>query len=311
MLDLIRGSRRMEPASPEAIRAVREAFGWSQEQVADTMGVLPAEVAAWESGAIAVAPYDAAMMRWRMEFAAYDAALPRSQCYWMTANEERMARMVEAGPYSGRQALREQAAHARECTECLRVQALLRDAPPAPEPPLRPGFRGWRDAWYRWVDRLPVWLRVPLGTVESLLWFGVVYLGIELLAFAREPSEGFHPSLTVLLGWFAGITWFAFLSDRLQPVSDRHPLVGGQLLGAGIAIPANLILGLFGITNPAHAGSWVLPLLFGAVLGWIVGRGEQEVQKAEARELDPARSAEETDEERVVYVPQRDTSWRG
>lgn len=310
MLDLIRRSRETEAAPPEAVRAAREAFGWTHEQVADAMGVLPAEVAAWESGAITVAPYDAAMMRWHMELAAYDAALPRSQCCWIRANKERLERMARTGPRSAVGAIEEMVAHVRECAECTRAKALLRDVPPAPEPPLKPGFRGWRDAWYRRVDRLPAWLRVPLRTAESLLWLGVVYLGIELLDFVAEPSEGFHLSLAVFLGWFAGITWFMFLSNLLQPVSDRHPYVGGQLVGAGVAIPANLVLGLFGITNPAHAGSWALPLIIGAAAGWILGQSEQEGQEAEARALDPSRAAGDTEEERVVYIRQRDTSWR-
>jgi transcriptional regulator with XRE-family HTH domain len=307
---LVRGSPAPEPARAphDAVRQAREALGWTQERLADELGVLPAEVAAWESGAIALTPYRAAETVWRMELAAHEAALPRSDCYWTRANAERLARLQEMGPYSARQAERERVAHARDCAECLRVQALLRDAPPAPQPPVKPGPRGWREAWRRRVDGMPAWLRLPIRAAESLLWVGGLYLLVHLLAFADDPEQGFRPSLTVFLGLFAGVTWFGFLGRRLQPALDRNPLLGGQLFGAGMAIPANLVLALYGITDPGSAGSWMLLLVMGVVLGWWVGREEQVAQEHEAAALEPALAVEPP--EREVFIRQPDTSFR-
>lgn len=313
MRGLIRRSRETEAASPEAIRAAREAFGWTQEQVADEMGVLPVEVAAWESGAITVAPYDAAMMRWRMELAVYEAALPRSECYWMRANGERLARMQGVGAHSARRAERERAAHVRECTECLRVQAALRDAAPPPERPLQPGLRGWLDACIRRVERLPAWLRFSLGAAAALLLGGVMYLFVKVLLLLNDPSDGFDGSLLGFMLVSAGFAWFVYLSDRLAPLSDRRPYLAWQLIAAGVVLPGNVVLGLLGHTNPGHAESWALPLIIGVAAGWVCGLGAVDAREKEAVMLDPARvaAAEEAETEREVYVPQRDMSWRG
>lgn len=312
MLDLIRRSREREPASPEAIRAAREAFGWTQEQVADEMGVLPAEVAAWESGAIAVAPFDAAMMRWRMELAVYEAALPRSECYWMRANEERLARMEEVGLHSARRAARERAAHVRECTECMRVQAALRDAAPRPERPLQPGLDRWLDAYIRRVERLPAWLRLFLRAAAVLLLGGVMYLGVKLLLLLDDPSDGLDASLQEFMLVSAGFAWFVYLSDRLASLSDRRPYLAWQLIAAGVVIPGNVVLGLLGHTNPGDAGSWVLPLIISVAAGWVCGLGTVDAREKEAEMLDPVRAAAaEAEAEREVYIRQRDTSWRG
>lgn len=85
---MLRGTfvRRDEPVmQPEEVRALRDELGWTQEQLADAVGVGPLEVSAWETGAVPVRLDDAVQLqaaasRERCE-RAWDAAGARP-CAW-------------------------------------------------------------------------------------------------------------------------------------------------------------------------------------------------------------------------------------
>lgn len=308
-LVMVKWPGKRQHVAPDEIRSVREAAGWSQEQVAAELGVLPVEVSAWESGAIRIDRYQAEQMRWRMAHAEYEAALPRSQCYWMRASEARLERMREQGPFSSMRAEHEAAAHTLECAECMRVQALLLHAPPPPEPPAEPGFRGWLRAARSRITRLPGWLRIPLQALDSGVAIGKVYLLVELLRWADSPSKGFHLSLGRFALLFAGVTWLAFLFKRLLPMADRRPYLAGQLLAGGMALPATLLFGLLGDADLSAPGPWIFAGLVSVFVGGVLGKWVEEEREKEVEADDPPQAAPAA-EERVVVIEQQDHSWR-
>jgi transcriptional regulator with XRE-family HTH domain len=302
--------RRSPPkkAEPGAIRATREAFGWSQERLAEEMDVLPAEIAAWESGAIALDPHNAEVMRWRMEHAEYLARLPRSECYWTRANRDRLRRMEEVGPYSGRQAQREIAAHERECAECLRLRMQMMHVPPPPEPPVRPGPRGWFVGWRLRLSRLPAWLRPPARVAELLVETGALYL---VFRWAQRSLEEF-------LLVFAGIQGFSWIGRLLRPLTDRRPYVGGLLHAGAFTVTGTCVMGVLGPTDLASGSTWIAVSAATLVGGTLLGRWHANAQHEERRVLhvrrlaagEPSDEPPDDDEERVVHIRPQDTSWR-
>jgi transcriptional regulator with XRE-family HTH domain len=303
MLSLIRRSTP-EKAEPGAIRATREAFGWSQERLAEEMGVMPLEVAAWESGAIAVDAYQAEMMRWRMEHAEYLARLPRSECYWTRANADRLERMKET-PWRSTQlrATREIDAHTRECTECMRVQAMLQEVPPPPAKPVPPGFNGWLEG----VSRGTPWLRPPLKLASYLLATAVGAIALTLFFYAVDVADWLDLSVETFALIYAGVHWFVFLMRRLERLTLDHPYAAGMATALGVAIPANVVLGMLGHTELSSVAAWAQVLLMVLVIGWLLGAiGSKDEEESD----EPPATAELPPEERVVHIRQQDTSWR-
>jgi transcriptional regulator with XRE-family HTH domain len=263
----IRGRR---PAvAPDEVRAIRQEAGWTQAQVAEELGVLPLEVSAWEAGAVPVDPYQAALIRWQIEQAQYAARLARSDCDWTQANQARLERMREQGLFAGQRAKREVAEHARECAECMRAEMLLKEMPAAPEPPVRPGPRGWVDSVRRRIDRLPAWLRLPLVTAEVLLGLVPAYLFYRLVRWMGGDDPGL--TLPGVLAIGAGIIWLLVLGGRMLPLAMRRPYLAGQLFAAGIILPALLLAGMVGSWDLTTAGPWlfagVVSLLIGVAIG--------------------------------------------
>ncbi|HEX6373222.1 MAG TPA: hypothetical protein VF006_30135 [Longimicrobium sp.] len=267
--------------------------------MADEMGVLPVEVTAWESGAIAADLRQAALIRWHIEQAEYEARLPRSHCYWSRANEARLQRMWEQGLVSAARAYDEMEAHARECGECMYVKILRRDMPPPPQPPAEPGFRGWMRSLRARIGRLPVWLRLPLQTADFALHMAAVYMALLLVSRIRGDAPSLSPTGMVVLGAF--ILWIGRLGKRLLPLAARRPYLAGQLFAAGIALPAILLAGLLGEWNLGSAEGWVgvgvMSLFAGGVAGHWVAKEEPEHET----NADPSWD----EEERVVEIPQQ------
>lgn len=256
-----------EPVAPDELRAIREEAGLSPEALAEVMGVMPLEVAAWESGAIAVERHPAEVMRWRVRMAAYEAALPRSECEWMRTGEARLERMRQVGPYGHRQAGRERAEHVRACAECTRVQLALRDVPPPPERPVEPGF----------------WSHVPwqLGLAVVL---GALYLGYQAVQWLGGGA--FDPSLAeaaFLLAW--GMCAF-YLLDRLEPLEERHPRLYGHVIAAALVLPLYAGYGLLGHMELSDPGDWITVALCSALLGALINFGNGE-ERDELLRLDP------------------------
>jgi transcriptional regulator with XRE-family HTH domain len=285
---------REQPVAPDELRAMREEAGLTPEKLVELVGVLPLEVTAWESGAISVERYQGEVMRWRVRTAQYEAGLPRSDCYWTRANEARLERMRQVGPYGIRQAERERVEHEGECTECMRVQLALRDVPPPPDQPRKAGFLGRRPG------------KLDLGVL-----CGVVYLAYKGLRWVG--GSRFDPSLMEFASLIAAGAWFFFLSKLLQPLEDRHPYLAGHLVAAGITLPATIAFGVLGHADLSGAGGWVTAGLFSAFVGSVLGYSSEQ-ERDELLRLDDPLSADEehplpADEERVVVIPQQGSYW--
>lgn len=279
MIDWLRGRR---PAvAPDEVRAIRQKAGWTQAQVAEEMGVLPLEVSAWEAGAVPVGPYQAALIRWQIEQAQYAARLPRPDCDWTRANQARLERMGEQGLFATQRAKREVAEHTRGCAECMRVEMLLKEMPAAPEPPVRPGPRGWMDSLRRRIDRLPAWLRVPLVTAELLLVLVPAYLFYRLVRWGKEGEASVSP--LGMLGIGAAYMWILVLGRLLLPLATRRPHLAGQLFAAGIILPGLLLAGSAGRWQLTTVGPWIFAGVVSLLIGFAVGESAADaVRNAEA-----------------------------
>jgi DNA-binding transcriptional regulator YdaS (Cro superfamily) len=267
MIDWLRGRR---PAvAPDEVRAIRQEAGWTQAQVAEELGVLPLEVSAWEAGAVPVDPYQAALIRWQIEQAQYAARLPRPDCDWTRANQARLERMDEQGLFAGQRAKREVAEHTRKCAECMRVEMLLKEMPAAPEPPVKPGPRGWMDSVRRRIDRLPAWLRLPLVTAELLLGLVPAYLFYRLVRWGKGGEASVSPLGMLAIG--AGLLWILVLGWRLLPLATRRPHLAGQLFAAGIVLPALLLVGTVGSWDLTTVGPWIFAGVVSVLIGVAIG----------------------------------------
>jgi hypothetical protein len=205
-------------------------------------------------------------------------------------------------------------AHARECPECTRVELLLRDLPPPPQPPVAPGPRGWTTAVSRWIDRLPGWLREPIRAAEVGLWVGAGYLFLEVQNRLEHDENPMSPRGFVVM--WAGIAWLRFLVHQVGPLFERRPHLAGQLLAAGVALPATHLLWLQGEADPSSAATWVLMGLTSVCVGWLIGAladATQAVDDWDPRDPglnDPPRDDPPQDEERVVVIPQQARYWK-
>lgn len=288
---------RKEPVASHEVRAAREAAGWTHEQVADAMGVLPVEVSAWESGALPLGAYEAAVMRWRIDVARYEDGL-RADCDWARANQARQERLRRGTPLLAVRAERERAEHARTCPECLRVEALRRELPAPPDPPGEPGFMGGLRALRRRIARLPAWLRLPAQVAEGAIVVAAAYPAYLLMKWLEGSDPG-PASLRGMMLVAGGLAWFQHLRQLLDPLAERRPWLAGQLLAAGVAFPAAAALGLMGYGDLASFGPWFAAGLISVVGGGVLG-------KVAVQELmdDPACGTPD-EEERDVFIPQQ------
>lgn len=270
------------PVAPDELRAIREDAALTPEALAEVMGVMPLEVAAWESGAVSVERYPAEVMRWRVRTAAYEAALPRSGCEWVRTHAGRLEQMREVGPYGTRQAERELAEHERACAECTRVQLVLRDVPPPPERPVEPGF----------------WGRLPWQLVLASV-LGFLYLAYKTLRWLGGAA--FDPSLAEVAFLLAGGAWAIYLPQRLAPLEERHPRLYGQIAAAGIILPLYVVYGLLGHADLSGPGDWITAALCSALLGAMIGFGSED----EREELLRLNASLPADGARTVTAPQQ------
>lgn len=279
MLDLIRGSRGMEAAAPEAIRAAREAAGWTQEQLADAMGVLPVEVAAWEAGTVRISPYRAEVVRWCIQNAEYARGLAERDeaCAWLMERRARAEALSQAGPGQAGWVERTLAAHRRDCPVCREAHALAGE-PMAPELPRAPGVRAWL---LHAGSGLPPTLRLPFQSLKLGLFAGGTLFFWAALARGFDSLFGGPGFMADVFGWqsslegFLSITlataWLAFLYGALRPLGDRDPRLAGQVYAASVTVPGVLAWGMFGTASLADPALWLVTAIFSALLGMVIG----------------------------------------
>lgn len=245
--------KRDEPVPPEEIQAAREALGWSQEQLAEAVGVLAAEVAAWESGAIAVSPYQRDLVRWHLESAARGEQRPQ-RCAWWQAQEPRWTQLEGIGPHFARRARVEQQAHQRECPECERAAALVRDMPRPPAEPLSL----WDWAW--------------------------------LIAFTLFVGSSFVLPLTELLPLCGAIVLGTYLDSRLERFSQEHPYLESQVVCAVMAAAALAVAVALGDAPSPGQYPWIA--VGSVVLGFFIGNYRESTLDEEAELLAAMKAAE-------------------
>ncbi|HEU0302709.1 MAG TPA: helix-turn-helix transcriptional regulator [Longimicrobium sp.] len=250
-------------ADPASIRSAREAAGWTQDELADLLGVLPVEITAWEAGSIALSPYEGELIRWKIANALYEERLPRhppEECAWLSGRRPQLDRLKERRPWRAGWVARTIAAHQRECPVCQRAQALAGGLPPRPLPPVAPGLLSW-------VSRLPTGLRVPVKAAG----IGVA-VGISVALMSVPDWLGgapFDPDTPLL--WGAVVASLAFTYRLLRPLGDRKPLLAGQLQAAVLVVPAMLI-----VHDPQDLALdrpllWLFVAMFSGLIGALLG----------------------------------------
>lgn len=251
----------------------REACGWTQEQMADALGVLPAEVAVWESGAVAIPAEMQGWMRYEAKHALHlrrlrEAGAP--ECRWLDDNRAGQAAIgAEGGMAAWNRAW---VRHQRACPECRRAKEVVRTLPPPPDPPLP-----WPQAVFRRVRRLPWPLRVPTVTALGAGISATVLLPASVYSLVKDPSGGFLFPLTAFLAGTVGITAWTVANDRLGSRNHTHPVAATYLQTAAVAAAVNaVLLARFPAVSVAEPGGWWL--YAGTVLGigWILSRGAKD-----------------------------------
>jgi DNA-binding XRE family transcriptional regulator len=215
---------RKDIASAEQVRAVREARGWTVEQMADAVGASPLEVSAWEAGVVAAPPLQAAWVQWMLATDRWYAVtgIPSAPCVWVRAHAPHLydAMKADLGGVTWYWNSPEVQAHFAGCRTCEgRWRALERLGPQPPEPD-EGAFYTLRGRYRRWVQRLPR----PFIVLADLPAVAFV------AAFALFRPEPGLPSCIAALG-LGTLFWIA----GLRTVSEMRP--GRPLLvrfGAGV-----------------------------------------------------------------------------
>ncbi len=227
-------------ADPGDVARAREAAAWSPEELADALGVLPLEVAAWESGAIRLTPHhEMDVLRWRIATALHEARLPplSSPCEWTSRNRDRLEQSLRAGGRPAARARDARRRHHEQCDVC-RAAGELAAAGPAPVPPIAPGWRGWAHHVGRAVSAWPDWARIPATSAFAGLAAGGVVVAAYLLELLREGSEAEAFRAAGTLALVSLTAWSTLVFRLLRPLGARAPVRAGQICAAMIVLPA-------------------------------------------------------------------------
>lgn len=244
------------PAAPpmaEEVRSVRESFGWTREQMADEMAVLPLEVAAWEAGTLAPTREQAAVLRWRVEMQAHGRraeAAGLEPCPWFEANGERLG-LALGNPDTFAGAQWEIRMHERKCSPCLRREAWLRDNP-------APLLEGPATSLLGRIILAP-----------GLLWEAARYLSLALVAgvvtavpafYGFRDGEGFHPSATLFFVLFIAMAALKAVAGPTRALMDERPFLGAHLRALGVVLPLLAFFVLSGVADLATPAPWIAAL---------------------------------------------------
>lgn len=268
---------------PHEVRALRDEFGWTQEQLAEAAGVSPLEVSAWEAGAVFVCLDDAirleeAARRERRE-RAWDAADARP-CGWGT---DVRARLERAGEDIDFELIEELDKHAKQCALCRRAAEVEKSLPPVPDLPLPLSAGGFIGFVFRTMGmgaRLPAWLRVPIRVGVFGGWLVLLTLVLALLRYVVEPSAGFEPSPMLLLqlnAIFMCWVWASTLWDEVYPSRTS----GARFLKAATTITLVAAMAMGGMDPLDQSGLLLLALVALFIIRGNRGRKEADPQQAE------------------------------
>ena len=266
-----KGDRFTDPAE---ITRAREAAGMTQEQLAEEIGVLPAEIAAWESGAIAASMNEGVWIRWRIELAEHQARLAEvaaPRCIWMLSQEKRFAQLEQQSVRRAAWVARTTAAHQRGCPVCREAQALTRHLPP-PEVPRSGRSPAWLASLWRRVAKLPAWLRIPVKSAAAGLAAGSAWLMINTLSrWIENPGAGLDPSPAVF-GWTTlGVGWLMLTHRLLRPLGDRMPYLAGQTWSTVLVSSGMITWAWTRGASLGDAGLWLSAAFAIVLVGLVLG----------------------------------------
>jgi transcriptional regulator with XRE-family HTH domain len=223
----------------DEVRAARASLGWTLEEAADEMGVLPLEVAAWEAGTIRPTREQAAMLRWRAEVKAVeDRALGAGSitCGWVPSNAERPDRLMpggrgdpEAVVQDARTRLWEYRTHAYQCPECQQLEAWRRQHP-------FPSYPGES----RWMETTLVWV--------------VLVLAPPSIAVVFSPDD--FPALEPCLALFVCLGILSQVVEPTRLMAEERPVAAACLRAAAVVLPLLVLGWLRGWMGPGAPEPW-------------------------------------------------------
>jgi transcriptional regulator with XRE-family HTH domain len=272
---------------PEEVRALRDELGWTQEQLADAVGVSPLEVSAWEAGAVSVVLSDAETLgrvakRERGE-RAWNAAGARP-CAWGVDTRARIESLTAADNwdplFETAELLRK---HQASCALCRRAAEVEQSLPPVPDLPLPLSAGGFLSFVFRTMHmgaRLPAWLRFPIRAGVIGGWLVLLTLVLALLRFVVEPSAGFEPSPMLLLqlnAVFMCWVWASMLWDEVYPSRTS----GARFLKAATTATLIVVMAMYGMDPLDQFGVILLAMVALSLIRGDLGQKKADPQQTE------------------------------
>lgn len=265
------------------VRALRDEFGWTLEQLADAVGVSPLEVSAWEAGALTMDPGQAAQIareRCRALREQAVAAAGLEPCAWAATMGDLCTRLKDEERNWVTGAVRARIErHRKRCPACRAIAEVERSIP-EPQPPLPYTPAGWIDRCGRAAQRLPK----PFEAIAMVALMGALSLfGMSLFLHVGEPWREFQLPVSTFLVGMAGFSSLVLTGKVLEDLYDDHPYPAGFLHSAAVFAAAGATLAWrqgWSLPSPAL---WICALLAAAVCGFFLGVVEDDARDEERR----------------------------
>lgn len=264
-------------ATAEDVRELRDACGWTPEQMAKELGVLPAEVVAWEAGTVAPSEGSLLWLRWHAAAVASDRALHAAgatPCAWIVANRERLALRAATSAGEAWYARRELCAHREGCAECRRVEEVA--GSPSTVPDLLPmsGVLGLRERMDHAFEPPSWWLRLAFRAVGlAVLLLGFLCI-LGIWDFIEEPSAGLDLSLEMFPALYVICATLGLVHEGVRRWDDEHPALTAHARVAAVAAPGTLLACAYSPVATFAEVWWFIPVAT-LSLGWLFARQSQ------------------------------------
>lgn len=246
-----RSSAAMQPGD---FLALRVDMALTQSELADVLDVSPAEVSAWEAGAVSIPRHSAEMTRWLRDSRRWEAAAQAAgamPCPWVAEQAGRIHRVM-AQEADGMERMENMLrAHRERCAVCTTWFAYA-EAHPIPPVPSGPGFAGWL------LDKAGPW--AGASAKKRILFGAGLYVAVSAMSVSLAWSldfmtrvTGLRPDLRPLLVVVTGLGLGLLLPRKaLGRLARTRPYLAG-MSGGGIVAAAAL---LQGFAVDAFPGSW-------------------------------------------------------
>lgn len=265
----------------DEVRALRDEFGWTQEQLADSVGVSPLEVSAWEAGSLPVDPGQAveiARERCRALRERGVAAAGLEPCAWAAAMGDLHTRLQKQERLRVASAVHARIErHRKRCPACRAVAEVERSIP-EPQPPLPHTPAGWIARIGRVAQVLPE----PFGRIAAMALLSAAALcGISLFMYIDEPSKGFPLPTSHFLVGMAGFSSLVLVGRLLGDLYDDHPYWAGFLHSAAVTAAAGATLAWRAGWSLGSPALWICVALAAGVCSFFLGVVEDDARDEE------------------------------